>query len=383
MPTLRYSIGLTDRLYYHDSYLFDFEASVISRSPDGLHLELDRTAFYPASGGQPFDTGTIAGIPVVDVMEEGEAVVHVLAHALSANLQHVECHVDRARRLDHMRQHSGQHLLSAVMAEDFSLATVSFHLGTEYATVDVEPATASPQLLLAIEERVNERLLENRALQVSFEDASFAQGLRKPPDRAGLLRIVTIDGLDRSACGGTHVLHTGEIGCVVLGKTEKVRKALRIEFYCGHRARRALQDRLKTSEQHHTALRERLAESDKLRKKMSIELAEIAGQRRFTETVPGERNRIVWFEEVEEIGDELRASVNAFISNPATLVIILGTKGTALIFGAHPSLNLNCGEILKVQLDAKGGRGGGSSKLAQGTLPNLESLRTLAAELLR
>ena len=373
---------MTERLYYHDSYLFDFAAQVISRSPDGLRLVLDRTAFYPTSGGQPSDTGTLAGIPVIDVIEEGESVIHILAHPLPADLLHVGGRVDQARRLDHMRQHSGQHLLSAVMAEDFSLTTVSFHLGADYATVDVEPAGTSPETLLAIEERVNERLLENRPLHVTFEDASFAQGLRKAPDRAGLLRIVTIDGLDRSACGGTHVLRIGEIGSVVLGKTEKVRKALRIEFYCGHRARSSMQSRLKTAAQTEATLRERLAESDRLRKKMSLELAEFAGQRRYIETSPDASNRSVWFEEVEEIGDELRASVTAFLSNSGTLVVIVGTKGTAIVFGAHPNLNLDCGKLLKAHLDSKGGRGGGSSRLAQGTLPKLEVLRAVAADLL-
>ena len=381
--TLRYSIGLTDRLYYHDSYLFDFTAEVLSRSFDGLRLELDRTAFYPTSGGQPFDTGTLSGIPVVDVIEEGDALIHVLAHPWPDDLTRVEGHINSVRRLDHMRQHSGQHLLSAVMAENFSLATVSFHLGPDYATVDVEPATASAEMLLAIEERVNARLLENLALSVSFEDASLAQGLRKAPDRTGLLRIVTMDGLDRSACGGTHVRHTGEIGCVVLGKTEKVRKAQRIEFYCGERARRALRERLNAAEQSAATLRDRLAESDKLRRKLSLELAVIAGQRRFAESVPDQSSSFVWMEEVEEIGEEIRASVDAFLSNPGTLAVILGTKGTSILLGAHASLNLDCGKLLKAQLDAKGGRGGGSSKLAQGTLPSLEVLRSLADDLVR
>jgi alanyl-tRNA synthetase len=232
---------MTERLYYSDSYLREFRADILDRSADGLTLYLDRTAFYPASGGQPHDTGTIAGIPVIEVVDEEDRVAHRVAAPLYSGP--VECAVDWDRRWDHMQQHSGQHLLSAVLSDQFGLRTVSFHLGAEASTIDVEGGAIDAAKAAAVERRVNQIVCENRPVGVVFEDAADVGGLRKASDRTGTLRIVTIDALDRSACGGTHVHATGEIGPVLLRKFEKVRNTVRIEFLCGMRAvRRARAD---------------------------------------------------------------------------------------------------------------------------------------------
>ena len=229
---LGYINGLTERLYYHDSYLWNFDATVTARSEDGLRIELDRTSFYPSSGGQPFDTGTVAGIEIVDVLEEDDHIIHVLGTPLGPEWPQVAGSIDSVRRLDHMRQHTGQHALSAVLEEEFGFKTVSFHMGADYSTIDIEPLTVSPAKLVDIERRANERILENASVSVSFEHSGTVVGLRKAPDREGLLRVVTIAGLDRSACGGTHVARTGEVGMILLGKTEKVRQSLRLSYCC-------------------------------------------------------------------------------------------------------------------------------------------------------
>ena len=162
--------------------------------------------------------------------------------------------IDWTRRFDHMQQHSGQHLLSAVFEELFGLHTVSFHLGAESATIDLEGGPVEPRTVLEAERRANQLVSENRAMDVRFEDASAAQGLRKPSEREGMLRIVSIDGLDRSACGGTHVRTTGEIGPILLRRTEKIRQSVRVEFVCGGRAVRRARAGFRSAQQHCAAL---------------------------------------------------------------------------------------------------------------------------------
>ncbi len=378
---LGYINDLTERLYYHDSYLWNFDATVTSRSEDGLRIELDRTAFYPSSGGQPFDTGTIAGIGVVDVLDEEDRVIHVLGSPLGPDCHQISGSVDVARRLDHMRQHTGQHALSAVLEEEFGLKTVSFHMGAGYSTIDIEPQGVSASKLLEVEKRVNERLLENLPVSVAFEHSGTVAGLRKAPDREGLLRIVTIAGLDRSACGGTHVARTGEVGMILLGKTEKVRQSLRLEFFCGERVLDEVRSRLSDAELQANTLRERLAESDKARKRLSSEVAEIAGQQRYVQTSADSRDRRSWIEEMEIVDEDTRMQANAFLTNENALVILTGRTGATVLFGAHPSLGIDCGKVFKSLIGELGGKGGGSPKQAQGSLPGLDSLRLFAEKL--
>jgi alanyl-tRNA synthetase len=359
---------LTERLYYNDSYLTSFQAEVSWLSPDGLEVELNRTAFYPTSGGQPHDLGQLAGIEVVDVFESDSRLIHRLEKPLATGQLQVHGQVDVKRRLDHMRQHTGQHLLSAVMEEQFGLKTISFHMGPDYATVDVEPNTVTPELLVRIEDLANERLLENLPVTIAFEDSRTVQGLRKPPDREGMLRIVSIDGLDRSACGGTHVHRTAEVGSIVLGKTEKVRSSLRIEFYCAGRALQFLKQRVHQSESQATSLRERLAETDKRAKKLSADLAEIAGRSKYAESAPDHRGRRVWREQFEELNDDAKNMMNAFTAEPDTMAIHTSKIGARICIAAHPSLGVDCGNMLKSVLAQLGGKGGGSPKSAQGSL---------------
>jgi alanyl-tRNA synthetase len=379
---LGYINELTERLYYHDSYLWKFDATVSFRSDDGLRIQLDRSAFYPSSGGQPFDTGTISGIDVVDVIDEDDHITHVLRSPLGADCQLVAGSIDVARRLDHMRQHTGQHVLSAVLEEEFGLKTVSFHMGAGYATIDIEPMGVSASKLLEIERRVNERLLENSHVSVAFEHSSTVVGLRKAPDREGLLRVVTIAELDRSACGGTHVARTGEVGMILFGKTEKVRQALRLEFFCGGRVLEEVHRRSNDAESQSTALRERLAESDKVRKRLAAEVAEIAGQQRYAQSLADSRGRFTWIEEMETVDEDTRMRANAFLNNENALVILTGRSGATVLFGAHPGLGIDCGKTFKSLISEFGGKGGGSAKQAQGSLPDLAVLRLLVERLM-
>jgi alanyl-tRNA synthetase len=228
---------MTERLYYTDSYLHQFQARIIEISDDGRKVYLDRTAFYPSSGGQPFDVGTLGGVTVVDVVDEDDCVAHVVENPLA--LGDVTGEVDWTRRFDHMQQHTGQHLISAVFEELFGISTVSFHMGSTVSTIDVSAASLSPSQTERVEERCAEIVAEARPVLITFEDASADLGLRKVSERTGTLRIVSIKHLDRSACGGTHLRSTAEIGPVAIRKLEKIRGTTRVEFVCGMRAIRA------------------------------------------------------------------------------------------------------------------------------------------------
>ncbi len=227
---------MTERLYYNDSYLTAFQANVADASPDRRRVYLDRTAFYPSSGGQPHDLGTIDGIGVIDVVDEDGRIAHVL-EAPFEGIQ-AEGRIEWPRRFDHMQQHTGQHLLSAVLLDLFGAQTVGFHMGGESSTIDIARPALEPAEVRAALERANEIVFENRPVTIAFGHSSEDLGLRKPTAREGLVRIVSIERLDRTACGGTHVRATGEIGPIMIRKIEKMRGNVRLEFLCGMRAMR-------------------------------------------------------------------------------------------------------------------------------------------------
>ena len=191
---------MTQRLYYTDSFLQEFEAAVVERADNNRRIYLDRTAFYPTSGGQPFDRGRINDIEVIDVVDEGDRIAHLLADALPDHPIAMG-RLDWNRRFDHMQQHTGQHLLSAVLADLYGYQTVGVHFGRVSSTLDLEAGSLTQKESDEAEERANEIVTENRSVVTSFEESGSIAGLRKPSDRAGMLRIVAIENLDRSACG--------------------------------------------------------------------------------------------------------------------------------------------------------------------------------------
>jgi alanyl-tRNA synthetase len=232
----------TERLYYNDPYLLEFDANIVEMKAVGskLGIVLDKTAFYPTSGGQLYDLGTINDVPLVDCFEEEETgqVVHVVASQPAG--QTVHGRVDLDRRLDHMQQHSGQHVLSHAFVELFDWPTVSFHMGAAACTIDLPADSISPEQADKAVDLANRIVLENRAVAVryvSHENVAEA-GLRKPTERTGDIRIIDIAGYDRSACGGTHVRMTGEIGPILITGIERSKKQTRVEFMCGLRVLR-------------------------------------------------------------------------------------------------------------------------------------------------
>jgi alanyl-tRNA synthetase len=230
----------TDRLYYSDSYLREFDAEVlrIEAVPDGCKVYLNRTAFYPTSGGQPTDLGTLADIEVLDVLDEGDEIAHVLRQAPHA--QAVHGIIDWARRFDHMQQHTGQHILSAAFENACGYTTVSFHLGEYISTIDLDSDRLGARQLEEAEETANRVVFEDRPVRISFQTTEEASqlDLRKPTAREGEVRLVEVEGFDWSACGGTHVSRAGAVGLILVRKVERPKGLTRVEFACGSRAHR-------------------------------------------------------------------------------------------------------------------------------------------------
>jgi alanyl-tRNA synthetase len=370
----------TDRLYYTDSYLADFDAEVVRSQEGGTVVYLDRTAFYPASGGQPHDLGFCGGMPVTDVIDQGDEIGHVLAGPVAGSRVH--CSIDWTRRYDHMQQHTGQHLLSAAFVEQCGFKTVSFHLGPDVSTIDLSTAELSDGDVEQVENRVAQFIRDARPVRIGFEESNAAAGLRKPSSRPGVLRIIEIEGLDRSACGGTHVRSTAELGPILIRRREKVRGNVRVEFVCGDRAlARARKDfhlvgemaRLCTAAiddlpRHVASLRERLADAEKERQKLAADLAESEGRQLWESTRPapdGIRRRVL---DVDSIRESTRVLAQAFISAGMATLLVRGREPLSVLFAASSDSNVHAGNLLRSALQKHRGRGGGSANIAQGTV---------------
>ena len=228
----------TKRLYFDDAYRMDFEASILERLTclDHPAVVLDATAFYPESGGQPWDLGTLGGVPVIKVVEEGDRIVHVLERDVPGG--RAEGRIDAVRRFDHMQQHSGQHILSQAFIEVVQGETRSFHLGADVSTLEIGIPAISKDDRDKVERRANEVVFQDRDIRTFFvpRERIAEVPLRRPPQVEGTVRVVEVCGFDYSACGGTHVRRTGEIGLIKMIGWEKIRGNLRFVFVCGGRA---------------------------------------------------------------------------------------------------------------------------------------------------
>ena len=371
---------MTERLYYNDCYLREFPARVIEVSEDGRRVLLDRTAFYPTSGGQPFDVGTLGGATVLEVVDEDDRVVHVVDRSIA--LGDVTCEVDWTRRFDHMQQHTGQHLLSAVFEELFGAGTVSFHMGAVVSTIDVSAANLDAKQIERVEERCAEIVAEARPVAITFEDASADLGLRKASERTGTLRIVSIGGLDRSACGGTHVRSTAEIGAIQIRKLEKIRATTRVEFVCGLRTLRAVRTDFRLlSEVSRTlstpfedvpalvaAQIEKTKALEKTCLRLSTELAKREGGELHQATAPGEDGiRRVTLR--GPIDDAVRARAQAFVAGGKAVFLAVSDDPASVLLAASADSGVHAGNRVKEAVSAAGGRGGGNQTLAQGSVP--------------
>jgi len=376
---------VTQRLYYQDCYLRDFKANVLETADEGRRVYLDRTAFYPTSGGQPFDLGSLGGIAVREVIDEEDRIAHLLEAPLAAT--EVQGLIDWTRRYDHMQQHTGQHLLSAVLQELFQIRTVSFHLGADVSTIDVDAPSLSPEQIERAEERCAEVIAQARPVQITFEDASATLDLRKASERTGTLRIVTIESLDRSACGGTHVRTAAEIGLILTGKMEKIRGITRLEFVCGNRAlRRARADYRLLAAIGRTlsvppeqgpeliaGLIEKNKSLEKTTQRLSTELARREGKELYLAATP-DADGIRRLIQRGPIDDAMRARAQAFVAGEKAAFLAICDQPPSLLLAASADSGIHAGDRIKAAVAAAHGRGGGNAQLGQGSVPDAAAL---------
>lgn len=238
---------MEQKLFYQDAYLKNFAAELIREETDEagrVYAVLSQTGFYPAGGGQPSDTGTLNGIPVLDVEEVGGEIRHYLSASLNAPIQ-VSGHIQWERRFDHMQQHAGQHILSAAFERLFEYKTVSFHLGVETLTIDLDTENLSKEQAAAAEKLANEIILENRPILSKWVDSQELQQyqLRKELSVSENIRLVIIPDFDYNGCGGTHPASTGQVSALKIVGWEREKKKIRVQFVCGDRVRRLLEQK--------------------------------------------------------------------------------------------------------------------------------------------
>ena len=374
---------MTERLYYSDSYLREFDATLVDTvSHDGqTALVLDRTAFYPDSGGQPSDAGAFGDVRVLDVVHvEDGRILHVVDRAPSATALHGT--IDWTRRFDHMQQHTGQHVLSAAFARLLSVRTESFHMGVDYSTIDLAREVSAQEIARA-ENEANRIVWEDRPVRIRFADAEEAasMGLRKESKRDGTLRLIEIEDFDLSACGGTHVARTGAIGIIAVAASERFRGGSRITFLCGGRALagfRALRDSVAGSVRALSVLPaelpaaiERLqAEGKDLRRHIKDFQSRVAAQEAdalAAAAQPSGDVRLVLTAMPGWDAAGLKTVASRIVERPGHLVVLLGDPPTVPIVVARSSdVAQDAGAILRKIVERHGGKGGGRPEMAQG-----------------
>jgi len=403
---------VTERLYYHDSFLHEFDAQVeeVVSADSRQAIVLDRTTFYPTSGGQVFDTGWILSgankLRVTEVVEKDDGTI---LHVFEAPPQlekgsRVHGQIDIDRRRDHMQQHSGQHVLSAALIQLFNMPTVSFHMGDESCSIDLDTKNLTSNQVEQAETLANEVVMQTRTVAIRFVTQQEAQGLglrKLPPVERDKLRLIDISDFDLTACGGTHVASTGQIGCILLRKTEKVRQGWRVEFVCGKRAvvtaRRDYATLVESAglfsshiwevPQQVRKAQEEVRALRKSREQVLEELAEAQAAKLLAETLEAGGRKIVARVFADRDVAFIKLLAQKLTRQSAPAIALLGTSlGQAtLVFAQSAGQPFDMGALMKEALAGLGGRGGGSKDMAQGGPVRAEgldaALQALAAKL--
>lgn len=373
----------TQKLYYYDSYKTHFDAEILEIVPyeDKYAVVLDRTYFYPESGGQPADIGTINEVPISYVAEKQGKVLHVAEGKLE--LGPASCSIDWSSRLDAMQQHSGQHILSACFYKLYQGETSSFHIGKETSTIEIDIESFDADMAEQIESMANDILYRNLPVITDIVDKEQLAllPLRKQPKVESNIRIVNIEDCDCTPCGGTHVKATGEIGMIKIKKWEKLKSSCKFEFVCGNRAlsdyryKNALVNKLgaylSANEQDVEKAYLKFNEDYKnLQKQLSAlrgELTVIDAQR-----LQQKAEEIKGFRVVSEVFEnrdfsDIKLIAQAIVSNPSYIALLaVKNENTQVIFSRSDDVQINMNDLLRSILPAINGKGGGSSKAAQG-----------------
>ncbi len=397
----------TKRIYYDDAFVREFEAEVLTceehagNAGKRWRVVLDRTALYPASGGQPDDRGRIGGIEILEIVDEEEEIAHFVDRPVSPGL--VKAEVDWARRFDHMQQHTGQHLLSAMFQERYGRPTVSFHLGSDVCTIDLRGPEPTLDILEGAERIANQIISEDRAITARYGTAKeFAErGVRKGVQREGILRAIEIEGADLQPCGGTHLKSTAQIGVILVRRSSKMRQDWRVEFVCGKRAARVARHDFQilhksaellgsAADNVPIAVERTINERDghfKTAKWLLQRLAELEAAAALVAAKPdGNGLRVIARAFDENSQAEYLNHFATQLSKSEKAVALLSQSGEGhLLFAQHPQAGKDMNALLKQVLARCPGKGGGTRDFARGKLSDAaqaEKAVALAAQLL-
>ncbi len=376
-------MSTTDRLYYSQPATQAFDAVVVRAEPRGdqTAVWLDRTAFYPTSGGQPHDVGTLAGAPVIDVQDDDAGdVMHLVGAGAPQAGAAVHGTIDWTRRVDHMQQHTGQHLLSAVLEQLFSARTVSFHLGTESSTIDLD-GELTPSQLARAEHEANAVIWRDAPVSIRFvtEEDAKRLPLRKETARSGTLRLIEIEGVDLSACGGTHVDRTGAIGQLALSAWERFKGGQRLEFLCGRRALERFQLLREVTAASLRQLSVLPAELPAAIERLQLELREQKRTSAALQVTLAGYEAVALAQGAEAFGAghlvlravdadavKLKALACAIAERPGHVAVLVSRSTPVLAVAARAAdAPTSCQELIASLAKQFGGRGGGKPDLAQ------------------
>jgi alanyl-tRNA synthetase len=392
----------TQRLYFRDSSLLEFSATVLDVQPRdaGVSVIVDQTAFYPTGGGQPNDTGILEGSPVVDVFEDDSGVIHhILAQPVPFRAgDKVNGLVDRARRLDHLQQHSGQHILSQAFVQACGAETRSFHLSAQTSTIDIDLDSPNNDHLRAAEDIANAIVFEDRPMRVHLvnEEEASRLPLRKESAVQGEIRVIEIENFDWSPCGGTHAARTGQIGLIAIRSFERAKKLTRVEFICGGRALAdyrlanstafAVARQFSADRDSSPSLVERAIQESKATKKRIRELLDLAMTAEAAELLGAADNKR-GFKVVARIFEgrdleEIRVLAAKIVQREPSIALLATKEAGAarLVFARSATVAADMGQLLSKACASLGGRGGGKPELAQGGGPNIEKLEETLKE---
>lgn len=369
----------TKRLYFENPYQIEFEARVVERLSwrEKPAVVLDQTCFYPESGGQPSDRGTLNGIEVLGVLEEDSKILHLLEDDISAG--EVKGKIDWQTRFDFMQQHAGQHILSQSFHELYQAETLSFHLGEVTSTVEIDLRKVAEEEVERVETRANDIVFQDREIKSYFipEEKISSIPLRKPPKKKGLIRVVEVSDFDYSACGGTHPSKTGEVGLIKILKWEKIRNNVKFEFVCGQRASkdyawknrdlRELSNMFTVSEREVLTSVEKLQSDLKSQRKKTRKMQERVSQYEAQEIIRNTEGRIIKDVFTGRTPDEVRCLALDIIKKGDFIVLyaLREKERGHLVFACSENLKCDMRELVPLVSPLIKGKGGGNPSLVQ------------------
>lgn len=381
-------------MYCDSPYITDWQAEVASTIEKGgkYHVSLSETAFFPGGGGQPSDRGTIDGIAVEDVYEQDGRIYHVLGKAPEHKT--AACALDFDRRFDLMQQHTGQHLLSAVLSKLYECKTSSLHMGIDELSIDVELPEMPVQMLTTVEDAANAYIYKDLPVAthcVTAREASEIE-LRKTPPKEGEVRIIEITSIDRSPCCGTHVRHTGEIGIVKIIKTEKRGSETRVYFKCGKRALKDYRQKqdivlglvrlYRMSEDEVLAKTEAMAAQLRNTQKELAELGDKALEAEAREIMNTAASKVIERSFDDKGFGDIGTLAKFIVERGDFIVILASIPDKRLLFAHSGKFDINCGKVLKENLPSFSGKGGGKENWANGGFNTVEDMGRFKAFLL-